>query len=129
MKGWIPDRRPNYPNRMQISFVDIARAYFNAKVDEAEETYVALPPEDKDHESMCAKLLRHMYGTRAAADGWQGECSSFLVESLGFKQGTASPCVFRHPTRQLVTSVHGDDFTIAGAKSDLDWYLTGTRPR
>ncbi len=30
--------------------------------------------------------------------------------------------MFRHPERQLVASVHGDDFTTAGAKHDLDWY-------
>ena len=120
--SWKPSRDPTSSKRMQISFVDIARAYFNAKVDANEETYVALPPEDKDNELMCAKLVRHMYGTRAAADGWQEEYSSFLVESLGFSHGTASPCVFRHPVRQLVASVHGDDFTTAGAKDDLDWY-------
>ena len=120
--GWRPIRDPKSHKRMQVSFVDIARAYFNAKVDEGESTYVALPPEDKDHEEKCARLVRHMYGTRAAADGWQEEYSSFLVEGLGFTQGTSSPCVFRHPNRQLVASVHGDDFTTAGAKSDLDWY-------
>jgi len=107
---------------MQVSFVDIARAYFNARVDEGETTYVALPPEDKGSEEMCGRLVRHMCGTRAAADGWQEECSSFLVEGRGFTQGTSSPCVFRHPERQLVASVHGDDFTTAGAKCDLDWY-------
>ena len=34
----------------------------------------------------------------------------------------SSPCIFRHPVRQLVCSVHGDDFTTTGAKSDLDWF-------
>ena len=28
------------------------------------------PNEDGDAEEMCGTLLRHMYGTRAAADGW-----------------------------------------------------------
>ena len=58
---------------MQVSFVDIARAYFNAKLARGEETYVALPAEDDDHTTKCARLVRHMYGTRAAADGWQEE--------------------------------------------------------
>ncbi|MBS94029.1 MAG: hypothetical protein CL799_06265 [Chromatiales bacterium] len=119
---WQPVWDPEAADRMQISFVDIARAYFNAKLDEGEQTYVCLPNEDDDSETHCAKLLRHMYGTRAAADGWQEEYSSFLVERLGFNQGQSSPCVFRHPERQLVASVHGDDFTTAGAKHDLDWY-------
>ena len=104
---------PRSPKRMQISFVDIARAYFNAKIAKGEDTYVALPPEDNDHTTMCAKLLRHMYGTRAAADGWQEAYPSFLVETLGFLQVLSSLCVFRHPSRQLIVSVHGDDFTSA----------------
>ena len=62
-----------------------------------------------------------MYGTRAAADGWQGECSTFVVGTLEFAQGTASPCVFRHGWRELVVTVHGDDFTTVGPKEDLDW--------
>ena len=65
-----------------------------------------------------------MYGTRAAADGWQEEYSTFLVETLKFAQGTASPCVFRHGSRELVMTVHGDDFTTVGPKEDLDWLET-----
>jgi hypothetical protein len=71
---------------------------------------------------MCALLKRHMYGTRAAADGWQEEYSSCLVESLGFLQGTACPCLFRHSERMIALSVHGDDFTAAGPCHDLDWF-------
>ncbi len=122
LKHWQPDYRPDSDSRMQLSFLDISRAYFNAKTDSASPTYVSLPPEDDDCEEKCALLLRHMYGTRAAADGWQEEYSSFLVSVMGFKQGTASPCLFRHPNRQIALSVHGDDFTAAGAKPDLDWY-------
>ena len=66
---WKPCYEPTSSRRMQISFVDISRAYFNARVDEDDETYVQLPEEDPDHATHCALLLRHMYGTRAAADG------------------------------------------------------------
>ncbi len=34
----------------------------------------------------------------------------------------SSPCVFKHPGRQLIVSVHGDDFTTAGACEELDWF-------
>jgi hypothetical protein len=71
---------------------------------------------------MCALLRRHMYGTRPAADGWQEEYSSTLVREMGFVQGTASPNLFRHEARGIVTSVHGDDFTSAGPKDALDWF-------
>ena len=70
---------------------------------------------------MCGLLRRHMYGTRWAADGWQDEYSSTLVE-LGFSQGVSSACVFSHPKRRIMVSVHGDDFTAAGPKNELDWF-------
>ena len=109
-------------DRTQISVIDISRAYFNAKKDEnINPTYVELPEEDVDKKKGMVGLLRvHMYGTRAAADGWHGEYSSAL-ESMGFARGDASACVFRHAERRLVTSVHGDDFTTAGPKRQLDW--------
>ena len=113
---------PSSPRRAQISLVDIKRAYFNAKVDPADPpTFVQLPPEDADHETMVARLLRHMYGTRMAADGWQDEYSTTLI-ALGFTQGDACPNLFRHAERGIVTSVHGDDFTSSGPADSLDWF-------
>ena len=109
--------------RTQISVIDIKRAYFNARTDEDSPTYVELPPEDPDcARGLCARLLVHMYGTRAAGDGWHAEYSEFLVNCIGFERGGASPCLFRHPKRGIVTSVYGDDFTTAGRKPDLDWF-------
>ena len=83
---------------------------------------MALPAEDPDHETRCGLLLRRLYGTQAAADGWQHEYAGTLVEQMGFQQGTASPCVFVHYERELVCSVHGDEFTTAGPASSLDWF-------
>ncbi len=122
----IGDHRPNWdprsPTRTQLSFLDIKRAYFNARVDrEAAPCFVELPQEEDDHTTMCAELLRHMYGTRAAADGWQEECSTLLVR-LGFVQGTASPNVFQHVARKISCSVHGGDFTSCGPATALDWF-------
>ncbi len=112
---------PASPDRTQISFVDVTRAYFNARLDEADEpVFVDLPPEDADHRDMCAQLLRHMYGTRMAADGWQEEYSTMLI-GLGFRQGASCPNVFWHPSRQICCSVHGDDFTSSGPAPALDW--------
>ena len=47
-------------SRTQVSFIDIARAYFCAKTDPDNPTYVELPEEDGDHERLCGRLLRHM---------------------------------------------------------------------
>ena len=60
-------------DRLQISLVDISRAYFNAGTDPDKPVYVELPREDPDWgEGLCGKLNVHMYGTRPAADGWYG---------------------------------------------------------
>ena len=113
---------PRSPKRSQLSFVDIKRAYFNALIDPKDPpTYVRLPSEDGDHETMCARLQRHMYGTRMAADGWQQEYSTFLIAKLGFKQGGGHANLFHHPQRDIRTSVHGDDFTSQGPCDELDW--------
>ena len=109
-------------DRTQVMAVDISRAYFNAKrVPDENPTYVELPDEDPlKAKGMCAKLRVHMYGTRAAADGWHSEYSSSM-EAMVFLRGDASACVLRQPTRRLVPSVHGDDFTVAGPTHQLDW--------
>jgi hypothetical protein len=120
--GRTPIRDPASEQRMQLSFVDICRAYFNAPTDPNEPTYVDLPEEVDPKREMCGLLLRHMYGTRKAADGWQEEYSSLLVSRLGFTQGTASPCVFVNKERNITCAVHGDDFTSSGPKSELDWF-------
>ena len=116
------DRRPDSPRRTQVSFIDIARAYFCAKTNPDDPTFVELPAEDPDSGSMVGKLLRHMYGTRAAADGWHSEYASTLVDDLGFSIGDSSACVFHHAERGLRCSVHGDDITTCGPKDHLDWF-------
>ena len=82
---------------------------------------MCFPPEHPDQaKGQCGLLLKHMYGTRAAADGWQQEYSSFM-KKIGFSQGEASPCIFVHKLKGIACSVHGDDFTSTGAKVELDW--------
>ena len=62
-----------------------------------------------------------MYGTRRAGLGWHDEFSDHLID-MGFTRGDASTCVFHNESKNLVTSVYGDDFTSTGAKEDLDWF-------
>ena len=96
------------------------KAYFNWFINEHDPpTFVRLLEEDKDHGSMCAQLLRLMYGTRLAADGWQKECCTCLI-SLGYCQGLGHPNLFLHPQRVLRCSVHGDDFTSSGPCDQLE---------
>ena len=117
----LHDRRPDSEMRTQVSVMDIARAYFNAKVDPNDAIYVDLPNEDPDKKrGLCGMLLRHMYGTKAAGDGWHHNYSTTLV-AMGFERGDASTCVFRHVERRISCSVYGDDFTSEGPKKNLDW--------
>ena len=77
----VHDREPDSPSRTQISFVDIARAYFCASTDPNDPTYVELPSEDGGRErGLCGLLLKHMYGTKKAADGWHCECIGALSD-------------------------------------------------
>ena len=41
---------------------------------------------------------------------------------MGFVQGIACPCIFSHAERDIVVTVHGDDFTAVGPSFQLDWY-------
>jgi len=101
----------------------------NAEADRTNPTFVQLPPEDPDHAAKCAELLRCMYGTRSAADGWQTEYSTMLVQELGFTQGTSCANVFYHSDKGIRMSVHGDDFTAVGSKVALDWMETEVKRR
>ena len=115
-------RDPKSAERTQVSVIDISRAYFCASTDENDPSYVELPWEDPDNRDMCGLLLKHMYGTRKAADGWHCEYAGQLVNALGFEVGDASACVFFHKARDIRCSVHGDDFTTVGEKRHLDWF-------
>ena len=71
-----------------------------------------MPDEDAE-EGMCGELER-------AAQNWEWEYTTTLQE-LGFKRGRANPCSFWNQARDLRVVVHGDDFTILGKESELDW--------
>jgi len=122
------NRDPDSEDRIQIAFLDIARAYFNAPTDPSRPTYVDLPPEHPMHGRMVALLRRHMYGTLGAADGWQEEYSCALID-MGFHQGRSSPCLFYHPSKGMMCAVHGDDFTVRGSKRHLDEFEAELRRR
>ena len=62
-----------------------------------------------------------MYGTRDAAQNWEAEHAEFM-ESIGFHRGISSPCVFLHKAREIRAVIHGDDFTLLGDNSDLNWF-------
>ena len=95
-------------SRREVMVNDVRRAYFYAKT--TRDIYVRLPQEDPDaEEGMLGKLNLCLYGTRDAAKGWQETLSAHLIAN-GFVRGRGFPSLFHHPTRDIMTLVHGDDY-------------------
>ena len=105
-------------NKIKMDIIDVKRAYVHA--DALRYVYVKVPGEDQE-EGTCGKLIKAMYGTRVAASNWERAYINFL-KSNGFRSGKVSPCVFYHEEKELRLVVHGDDFTITGPESQLDWF-------
>ena len=43
------------------------------------------------------------------------------LESCGFQRGRSNPCVFYHPVRDIMTLVHGDDYSSEGIGEQMRW--------
>ena len=44
-----------------------------------------------------------------------------FFEKLGFRRGKSSPCIFHHKARNIITVVHGDDFTSLACEENIMW--------
>ena len=66
------------------------------------------------------KLLASLYGTRDASANWQEEVAKCMKE-WGFVTGLYNPCMFHHPSRDILCLVHGDDFVSVGCPEMLRW--------
>ena len=84
-------------------FHDIRRAFFHALA--LRLVFVKLPDEYYEP-GMCGKLNKAMYGTRDAAQNWETAYAEFM-ESIGFRRGRTSSCVFWHEQRELRVVIHG----------------------
>ena len=119
--GYVDNERKG----MKIEILDVRRAYFYAAP--KRKVYVKLPEED-DVPGMCGELLKSMYGTRDVANNWEQEYTEFL-KSIGFVQGDAVTCAFKHLEKSINLVVHGDDFTALGHAKDLDWLKKNMREK
>ena len=116
---------PSSPERTQVSRLDEKRDYFNAEVDsDATPICVLLPIEDPDHGAICGQLLRHMYGTRMAADGWHEEYS-FSLSAQAFGRAWRA--------RMYYTTVRGVSIARCTATTSPLWAVRiswiGLKPR
>ena len=71
--------------------------------------------------STVGRLIKCMYGTRDAAQGWEATYCAPLLR-LGFVRGIANPCLFTHKSRNVRLCVHGDDFLSVAKLADIKWF-------
>jgi hypothetical protein len=104
----------------RIGIVDVSRAYFYAKCKRP--LGIEIPMEDWEpgDEGKVGRLNLSLYGTRDAAQNWAETYTEHLL-GLGFAQGKASKCSFRHEARDIDLTVHGDDFVIVGDAKGIRW--------
>ena len=90
---------------------DVARAFFEARV--KRKVCIEIPAEDLNDgdvgKDLVGLLNMSLYGTRDAAKNWQEEVA-VTMKAWGFVQGVYNPCLYYHPTWNIRTLVHGDDF-------------------
>ena len=111
-------RRNSDPYKIQL--IDVSRAHFYA--DAVRDVYIQLPAEDPRSEEpgACSKLEKTMYGTLDAAERW-GEHYAATLTKAGFLRGTASPCHFYHPGKDIWLLVHGDDFVTVARRAGREY--------
>ena len=79
---------------LEISFIDIKNAYFNAVP--KRRLHLFVPREMGLPQGSTAHLKRCVYGTRDAGQLWEETYSNALLQ-LGIRRGLASPCCFLQP--------------------------------
>ena len=91
-----------------------------------EKVFVELPLEDHQlvDEHMCGLLRYNLYGSRDAAHNWEEELASTL-SSLKLTRGSECTCVWRGRIKgeDIVATVHGDDITIGGQRSAVEFLI------
>ena len=61
-------------------------------------------------------------GTGAQVLKRPGPVARRIFGEMRFQRGESWACVLWHKEAQLISSVHGDDFTTGGPKSEFDWF-------
>ena len=63
----------------------------------------------------CARLHKALYGLKQSPREWYARLTSFL--ELGYQRCNFDPCVFIHPTSQVIIAVYVDDISVYGLRS------------
>ena len=87
-----------------LMLIDVRRAPFYSAA--RRKVFVELPAEAGAGKGKVGRLLRRMYGCRDAGVYWEFAICEVMI-AIGFVQGRASPCIYRHLEKQLRVWVHG----------------------
>jgi len=94
----VASRSCSRTNSWRAMVLDVKRAFLYGYIEE--DIYIELPPEDPMYGTgQVGKLIKAMYGTRAAPLVWQKVVRD-VMKSLGFKMNPIFPCVYFHPERR-----------------------------
>ena len=78
--------------------VDVRRAHFYSAA--PRKVFVELPAKAGAGKGKVGRLLQSMYGCRDAGVNWEFAICQVMI-AIGFVQGRASPCIYRHLDKQL----------------------------
>ena len=111
-------RRQHLVIDMVMSVMDVSRAHFHPFA--KRRVCIRLPKEDQlaGEEDLVGLLLRAMYGTRDAANAFEGFANE-VMEAFGFSVGKTSPCIYSHKAKLVWSWRHGDDYCIVGERSSV----------
>ena len=100
--------------------IDVRRAHFYSPA--WRKGFVELPEDPGTDKSEVGRLLRSMYGCRDAGVNWEFAICQVMI-AIGFVQGRASQCIYRHlEKQQLRVWAHGDDFVPLGYIVNVRWF-------
>ena len=111
--------QPNAWTEPVVLMLIVRRAHFYSP--SRRKVFVELPEEASTDESKVGLLLRSMYGCREAGVKWEFAICQVMI-AIGFVQGRASPCLFRHLEKQLRVWVHGDNFVPLSYIVNVTWF-------
>ena len=103
---------------------DVSRAFFEAPAKRdvcvcVEFTEEALVTGETSQHTV-GKSFASLDGARDASANWQEEVAKRMQE-WGFVTGLYNPCMYHHPSKQILCLTHGDDFVSVGCPEGLRW--------
>ena len=106
-------------NDMLIHQMDVVTAFLNGRLDE--EIYMAQPDGyvEAGKEHLVCKLGKSIYGLKQSPRCWNRAFSEYL-ESIGFEQSAADPCVYiRISEPMAIIAVYVDDLILITKPEDV----------